>query len=384
MTRKGWLLAWAAAGALLCAAPVIGRSATPEGTQLEQVRARIQALESQLATLEEERVGVSEERTRLSAELQLAEARVTELELLLESSKAEVVKLRDQAAMLGAELERRRSALSHHLEMMALLGRPGPLQLLLDASRGGNLDQALGTVSVLTAGQVRLMEEYHELQRTRASRLAALSRTMAAAEEEAVELVARRQQLAGLRDRVTARLDEVERSEERTTNALQDMLEREQALGRLMQLLGTSDRSPAGDDIRRFRGALPWPAGGPVVRSFGRHYLPKYATYTLCNGIRLDAPAGARVTALFSGVVAYAQFFKGYGNMVVVDHGHQVFSLVAGLATIFVRVNQRVSMGLELGMAPPPSEEGNLYLEVRMGDKPQDPQRWLQLREGRS
>jgi murein hydrolase activator len=162
------------------------------------------------------------------------------------------------------------------------------------------------------------------------------------------------------------------------------MLEREQALGRLLQLLGTSERSPGRDDIRAFRGALPWPAAGRVIRSFGRHYLPKYATYTVCNGLRLDVAAGAPVAAIFSGVVAYAQYFKGYGNMVVVDHGRQVFSLVAGLATIFVRVNQHVDMGVQLGLAPPPSEEGNLYLEVRVGDKPQDPQRWLQLQEGRS
>ena len=64
-----------------------------------------------------------------------------------------------------------------------------------------------------------------------------------------------------------------------------------------------------------------------MVQSFGRHHLPKYATYTLCNGVRLDVPSGTPVTAVFGGVVAYAQDFKGYGNMVVVDHGNHVFSL---------------------------------------------------------
>ena len=72
---------------------------------------------------------------------------------------------------------------------------------------------------------------------------------------------------------------------------------------------------------------------------------------------------------------------KNLANMVVIDHGQNVYSLAAGLATIHVRVNQRVDMGLRLGLASPPSEEGNTYFEIRVGKKPQDPLRWLQLRE---
>ena len=116
-----------------------------------------------------------------------------------------------------------------------------------------------------------------------------------------------------------------------------------------------------------------------IVQGFGKHYLPKYSTYTVCNGLRFDAPSGSEVTAVFPGEVAYARFFKGYGNMVVIDHGNDVYSLVAGLATIHVRVNQRVDMGLRLGLASPPTEDGNTYFEIRVGKKPQDPRRWLQL-----
>jgi septal ring factor EnvC (AmiA/AmiB activator) len=119
-----------------------------------------------------------------------------------------------------------------------------------------------------------------------------------------------------------------------------------------------------------------------VVQTFGRHYLPKYSTYTVCNGLRLEVTSGAPVKAIFPGVVAYARHFKGYGNMVVLDHGNNVYSLVAGLATIHVRLNQQVTMGLQLGLAPPPGDDGNLYLEIREGEEPRDPRRWLQLKEG--
>jgi len=104
----------------------------------------------------------------------------------------------------------------------------------------------------------------------------------------------------------------------------------------------------------------------------------------VCNGLRFDVPGSAPVKAVFPGVVAFARYFKGYGNMVVLDHGHDVYSLVAGLGTIHVRVDQSVTMGMRLGLASPPAEGGNVYLEFRVGQKPEDPRRWLQLKGGSS
>jgi septal ring factor EnvC (AmiA/AmiB activator) len=353
------------------------------GTQLERLRSRIRTLEEQLAMLKAESADVAREREQLSAQLELAEARVSENELLLERSRAELERLRGEVGRLASELTVRREMLRHHLEMTALLGRPGPLQLLYDAARGGDLEQAVGTVAVLTAGQVRLLQEYDELRDRHSARLAELSSIMERAQDEARALVARRRELEDVRVAVEARLKQLERSQRSTGNRLAEMREREQALGRLMGVLASKERWTGKEDIRSYRGALPWPARGTVVRTFGRHYVPKYTTYTVCNGLRFDVPSGAAVQAVFPGVVAYAQHFRGYGNMVVIDHGRDVYSLVAGLATIHVRLNQRVSMGLQLGLAAPPADDGNLYFEIRVGETPEDPRRWLELAEDR-
>lgn len=352
-----------------------------EPEQLGKVRSEIRTLEQRLASLDAEAMTVREERERLQAELELARARVLENELLLTRSRDEIVRIRSGLEALSTELEQRHGALLHHLEMLALLGGPGPLQLLADAMAGGDLERATATVSVLTAGHLRLLEEYDQLQRERSERLAELSRIIAAAEREALQLVERRAELTETRERVESRLGELDRSQRSAGNRLEDLRQREQALERLMGLLATRDRPPANDDIRRYRGALPWPVPGRVVRGFGRHYLPRYATYTVCNGLRLSVASGTPVQSVFPGVVAYAQFFKGYGNMVVVDHGHGVYSLVAGLATLHVRLDHRVTMGTRLGQASPPSDDGNLYFEIRVGETPQDPRRWLQLED---
>jgi septal ring factor EnvC (AmiA/AmiB activator) len=371
------------AGWLLVCWPVGTIAVAQADTQLEQVRSDIARLEERLDVLARETADAAAESERLNAELELAQARVRENELTLEQSQLEIDKIRSEVTQLADELTARRLVLKHHLEMVALLGRPGPLQLIFDVAQHGDLETAIGTVATLTAGQVRLVEEYDHVRSAHAARLAALSQIMEQAQQEADLLVDRRNELASTRERVAARLEQLQRSRDVTGDRLVDLREREQALQRLMGILASRDRITGREDIRRYRGALPWPVQGPVTTTFGRHYNAKYATYTVCNGLRFTAEGGVPVTAIFPGVVAFARYFKGYGNMVVIDHGHDVYSLVAGLATIHVQLNQLVTMGLRLGLAAPTEEGGNLYFEIREAGDPRDPRRWLQLEEGR-
>ena len=380
LMRRGVVLQIVGIASLLLLPASIGWPSSPTDEQLSSVQDRIGRLEQRLGQLSREAESAGREREELDAQLELANARVRETELLLARSSNEVERLREELAELADQLEGRREMLNRHLEIMALLGRPGPLQLFFDAYQGGDLEEAIGTVSVLTGGQMRLVEEYHDVSRRHSLRLAELSGTLDQVRVEAQQLEVRKAELEGVRDRVARRQASLESSRKSTGATLNDLREREAALQRLVNVLSSKDRFTGQEDIRGYRGALPWPVEGRVVQGFGRQRLAKYNTYTVCNGLRFDAPGSSEVTAVFPGVVAYARHFKGYGNMVVVDHGNDVYSLVAGLATIHVRVNQRVTMGMRLGLASPPQDDGNVYLEFRVGEKPQDPRRWLQLK----
>ena len=129
-----------------------------------------------------------------------------EVELLLDQSGEEAARLREETLALGAELEERRGLLDRHLEIMVLLGRPGPMQLFFDAYQGGELERAVGTVSVLTAGQVRLVEEYHEVRTRHSARLADLSQTLGETKNEVRQLEVRRNELDAVRRKVAVRL----------------------------------------------------------------------------------------------------------------------------------------------------------------------------------
>ena len=303
---------------------------------------------------------------------------------MLAASRDEILRLRADAAALSKEMQKRIGTIYRQLQMMALLGRPGPLQLLFDAAQGGELDRAVGTITVLTGGQLRLLDEYGRLEDRHRRRLRELNLALDRAQTEAAQLEDRRRELVEVRSRVAAQRRRLERQRTVTRRRLADLRQREAALERLLGVLASRQRVTGRDDIRRYRGALPWPATGTIVETFGKHRLSEYATYTVCNGLRMRTAKGTPVTAIFPGVVAYARYFKGYGNMVVVDHGHGVYSLVAGLATILVRRDRNVAMGTRLGLTPPPGSESNFYLEIRVDGKAKDPRRWLRLMEEKS
>ena len=102
---------------------------------------------------------------------------------------------------------------------------------------------------------------------------------------------------------------------------------------------------PVSADIRAVQGALSWPVQGSVIENFGRQRDPKFSTYTVSNGLKIAAMPGTGVRAIFQGTVLYSQWFKGYGNLIVVDHGNRVFSLYGNLKGPAVTAGERVAAG---------------------------------------
>ena len=130
--------------------------------------------------------------------------------------------------------------------------------------------------------------------------------------------------------------------------------------------------------VLAFKGSLPWPADGRVRSTFGRHKHPKFDTYTIQNGIEIDAPADAPVEAVHEGEVVFAERFKGYGLMVVVDHGGKHHSLYAHLGEARVQPGQKVAAGEVVGTVGSTTLEGpGLYFEMRFQGRPEDPLEWL-------
>ena len=106
---------------------------------------------------------------------------------------------------------------------------------------------------------------------------------------------------------------------------------------------------------------------------------PRFRTVTVQKGVDIAARRGEEVLAVAPGRVAHAGWFKGYGNLVIVDHGEGFHTLVAHLASMTSAAGEDVQTGSVLGTV---GDTGSLkgaylYFEIRENGKPLDPKSWL-------
>jgi septal ring factor EnvC (AmiA/AmiB activator) len=163
----------------------------------------------------------------------------------------------------------------------------------------------------------------------------------------------------------------------------QKLAELEEKAKRLEHLLDVLSRqngaATAATDIQSVQGALAWPVQGKIIEHFGKQRNAKFSTVTFSNGLKIAAAPGAEVRSVFAGTVLFSQWFKGYGNLVILDHGNRVFSLYGNLKSPAVAVGDRINAGQALAGVGESEDahSGFLYFEIRQDNKPEDPQKWL-------
>ena len=254
------------------------------------------------------------------------------------------------------------------------LGRARYFRLLLATPDLRRLGQSTRTVAALA-----------KLDR---DRIATHAKTVAELEQERRSLEQRRLEFAALRVAAEKAQVAVQRATQAKTDLIRDIDQRRdlnvQLTGELQvaqqKLQGTlrdlAAGVPAADaqlPLRPFRGALDWPIDGVVSRRFGRGSAP--------NGIEITGAEGARAAAIHDGVVAFAGPFAGYGNLVILDHGAQTFSLYGDLLDVGVQKGARVEHGQTVGTPGPiPSGSDGIYFELRVDARPVDPLQWLKRR----
>ncbi len=122
-------------------------------------------------------------------------------------------------------------------------------------------------------------------------------------------------------------------------------------------------------------GRLPWPLRGRVVTPFGLQRHPRFGIMVYRRGIEIAAHDGEPVHAVDAGQVVFADWYTGYGELVVIDHGNGFYSLYGNLSRLDVKTDDRVAQGQVIGLTGDTGglKGSNLYFEIRQNGKAQDP-----------
>jgi len=171
---------------------------------------------------------------------------------------------------------------------------------------------------------------------------------------------------------------------------LQTMMERLEALSRrklssrhekpgsrlkpLAELPPVPDRGFASQ-----KGRMSLPVRGEIVENYGKHKHPDFNSYTFSKGLSISAGAGSDIKSIYDGSVIFADYFKGYGNMIIIDHGGGYFSLYAHAARILKKVGAEIARNETVAtVGDTDSSRGPmLYFEIRHQGKPVDPAGWV-------
>ena len=127
------------------------------------------------------------------------------------------------------------------------------------------------------------------------------------------------------------------------------------------------------------KGLLDPPAQGPVITLFGQQIKGKFDSSLTSQGIDIKARNGEEIRAVYDGKIVHSGYLRGYGNLLIIDHGQQYFSLVSRAADLYKKEGTRVIKGEAVGMTgdgDPLFGEG-LHFEIRKGSNPEDPLLWL-------
>lgn len=145
----------------------------------------------------------------------------------------------------------------------------------------------------------------------------------------------------------------------------------------------TSQKTPLKESLvvtlKPKKGILSLPIQGELISKYGRQKNTDFNTYTFNSGIDISAPLGEVVHASGSGEVIYAGSIKGYGQIIIIDHGGRVTTLYAHLSKILIAIGDKVKKEQIIGQVgdsggvPSP----RLHFEVRVEGKPTDPMDWL-------
>lgn len=346
--------------------------------QIDQLKLRIREEEKMESTFLSELDRIGFHKNLIRKEISLYTMQLGETNKDLYSIQRRIPRLR-------AKLEEENESIEKIFIAMYKFGKINPLQFMLQAQNMGTLVSESKNLSLLVQYQNEVISNYRDT-------LALLKDSEKELEEkkkESSNLIwktkKKRQELDVQERKQHALIKEIKENRKMHLQALEDLNQRAEELQRLIEKLLRDEISFPILIVPLYekRGQLPWPIEGSVVSTFGRQVHPQFRTVTFNNGIEISPQKDqAVVKAIHPGKVVVCDYLKGFGNVIIIDHGMSFHSIYGHCADFLVKNGDLVKTGQPIAIAGDTgSLEGiTLYFQITSKAKPVDPLKWLRRR----
>jgi septal ring factor EnvC (AmiA/AmiB activator) len=385
-----WCLAlWGGGGALAVAGnDPISEKIERERKTLEQLKDKIEEKRKRADEAEKKRESVLQGIQSLDERLIRHRQDHHDIRKKLRRKDREIEEITEQLGTMRASIQARRDAILARLRVQYMEGRFGYVKALVAADSYGDFQRRRQYLTAVSQKDYELLETFRAdmARMEQAERQRAEARAGMVAFKEGIEKklgdirVLQKEKKVYLtkitqeKDAYSRAAEELERSASRVDSLLRELESRRRALAMRPP---TAPAYPRGA-----KGALPWPADGQVISYFGRQKHPTFNTYVQRKGIEIKTTEGSFIHAVMPGSVVYADWLKGYGLVIILDHANGFFSLYAHASKILAKVGEQVGEGHPIGETGDTGMigENTLYFELREGAEPVDPLLWLAKR----
>lgn len=346
--------------------------------KLEALRENIEKLKSELDSVKSQRGQLQQELEASESEIGELEDKVDTLNEKIEQQDEELQSLQQQQRQLDRERNAQRQQIAAQIQSAYRAGPQSPLKMLLGQDSPERITRLNKYHDYLLAARNEKLKHY----RTTLSQLDALE----------PQLVSARKTLNQRRQDLSLRQRELIKQQEKRSSTLEKLAaviaskdaqlaaEREdsQRLGALLAEMSATlgSTNPPGTRFSRLQGKLPWPTEGQVRHRYGSSRVGNQLSW---EGVMIQAQAGTPVIAVHAGQVIFAEYLRGQGLLIIVDHGEGYMSLYAHNQTLLKRPGDRVDAGdiiARVGNSGGQSYSG-LYFEIRHEGRPTNPGPWL-------
>ncbi|MGH8691040.1 MAG: murein hydrolase activator EnvC family protein [Burkholderiales bacterium] len=293
--------------------------------------------------------------------------------------RAEAGRVAERRRLLETAAAGREAAIERMLVARAAAGTPEVLRVALSGNDPADLGRALYYLGHISRAATALLAEQRaaaaELERlgddakSRAERLRAIEQASRADRDKVLKE-------RGERRRVLKTLGADIRKNRKEIRVLRAD---ETRLARLVAAIGRSGALSGKEPFSGLRGKLSLPVRGELAGRFG---APRGAAGTEAKGVFIRAPGGQPVRAIARGQVVYADWMRGFGNLLIVDHGESYLSIYANNESLLKELGDAVVSGEPIATTGSSggNEETGLYFEMRHLGRPFDPLRWVKLK----
>jgi septal ring factor EnvC (AmiA/AmiB activator) len=352
--------------------------------RLEDIASQINSLKSRIKKEDRKKSSILARLDKIGLSKRLIRKEISLYNVQMEKTNVELASLNKKIPVLRSKLEKEKNAVSKIMVTMYKYGRLSFLEFLLQAEDMGSLLSENKHLVLLAQNQQNIISDYmatlNELEvseRQVESKKAEIAQLLKMAQQKKREMETEEK-------RNQALIREIDQNKETHMKAMAELKDRAEQLQKLMKKI-LSDQIPPTITLTPLyekKGRLPWPIAGRIMASFGLKRHPRFNTTTRNNGIEISPGKTMVVKSVHAGTVVYNDHFRGYGNLLIIDHGMSYYTLYGHCSDFLVNKGDPVKGEQPIAMVGDISslKGTTLYFEIRYKTKPLNPLQWLKRR----